>query len=261
MNSLQDIKQLIVDAKNICVIPPQTFEPESLTAALALFYTLRELHKNVNFISDTLPESMNFLVPPLDFISPPKDFIISIPKNIAEVSQVYYEKNEEGLKIHLSVNKGNIKKDNISFYVADAKPDLVITLGIQNFHKELESKLDSFGFLLNAPILNIDNKLENTKFGKINIIEQTSLSEIILSINKELALSGTNKNLANCLLAGLIVYYDNFQKPTISPEVFALSANLMKQGANRQQILENLHQSPKPDLHFPTEKPLHVVTS
>src|SRR3989344_3940682 len=184
MESLQEIKQLIIDAKNICVIPSQTNEPESLSAALALFYTLKEIGKNVNLIIQELPENLGFLTPSLDYISQPKNFVISIPKSAAQISQVYYEKSDENLKIHLTIDSGTIKKDNISLYFSDAKPDLIITLGIHDFQKELEGKLDSFGFLLESPILNIDNSLEpfgsaqgeNKKFGKINIIESKSLS-------------------------------------------------------------------------------------
>ena len=184
MESLQEIKQLLTDAKNICVIPSQTNEPESLSAALALFYTLREMKKNVNLIIQELPENLGFLTPSIEYISQPKNFVISIPKSAAEVSQVYYEKNDESLKIHLTIDKGTIKKDNISFYFSDAKPDLIITLGIQNFQQELEGKLDSFGFLLDTPIVNIDNNSENLKFGKINAIEQKSLTEMVLEITK-----------------------------------------------------------------------------
>src|SRR3989344_4974962 len=166
------VKQLISEARNICVIPSQHNEPESLSAALALFYTLKELNKNVNLIIQDFPEKFNFLIPSLDFISTPKNFVISIPRNLADVSQVYYEKNEENLKIHLTIDKGSIKKDNISFYFSEAKPDLIITLGIKDFKSELENKLNSFGFILDSPILNIDSLetggQENKKFGKIN---------------------------------------------------------------------------------------------
>src|SRR3989344_8627961 len=112
----QEAVKLITEAKNICIIPSETNEPESLTATLALFYTLKELHKNVNLIIQDLPENFNFLTPSLDFISSPKNFVISIPRNVADISQVYYEKNEDSLKIHLTIENGQIKKDNISFY-------------------------------------------------------------------------------------------------------------------------------------------------
>src|SRR5579863_3886819 len=140
----EEIKNLITSAKNICVIPSQTNEPESLTSALALFYTLREMGKNVNLIMPSLPENLGFLTPSIDYISQPKNLVISVPRNVAEVSQVYYENSEEALKIHLTIEKGAIKKENISMYFSDAKPDAIITLGIKDFIKELESKLDSF---------------------------------------------------------------------------------------------------------------------
>jgi len=41
MESLQEAKKCIAEANNICIIPSQTNEPESLTSALALFYTLK----------------------------------------------------------------------------------------------------------------------------------------------------------------------------------------------------------------------------
>ncbi len=241
MESLLELKKLINEAKNICIIPNQSDEPESLTATLALFYTLKELHKNVNLIIPQLPENLVFLTPSLDFITQPKNFVISIPKNVAEISQVYYEKQAENLKIHLTIEKGAIKKEAISFYFSDAKPDLIITLGIQNFHKELEGKLDSFGFLLDSPIINIDNNTLNLKFGKINLIEEKSLSEIILHLASQITEKPLNKNASHCLLTGLTVYYKNFQDANIPANVFELCAKLMTQGAVRQEIISHLY--------------------
>src|ERR1035437_8149474 len=109
----QTTKQLISDSKNIYLITSQ--EPEAIASTLALFYTLKDLGKNVNLIIDFLPEHLKFLAPSLDFISYPKNFVVSIPNNVAQISQIYYEKNTEALKIHLTLENGNIKKDNISF--------------------------------------------------------------------------------------------------------------------------------------------------
>ena len=262
-SSLQDgAKKLISEAKNICLIPSQTNEPESLAATLALFYTLRQLGKNVNLIVQDVPEKLAFLIPPLDFISQPKNFVISIPRNIADVSQVYYEKNEDNLKIHLTINSGNIKKDNISFYFTNTKPDATITLGIQNFQRELEARLDSFGFILDSPIINIDsitspainNGQENTKFGKINIIKEKSLSQITLDIIQSLGENLVDKNTANCLLTGLTLHYENFQNPKTAPEIFELCAYLMKQGADRQQITTNLYRAEKQEVNFNSQE-------
>ena len=241
MELSEETKQLINDAKNICIIPSHDDQGESATGALALFYTLKELGKNVNLIADPMPERFHFLIPSLDFISTPKNFVISIPREVADISQVYYEKNEGSLKIHLTTNKGNLQKDQISFYFSQARPDLVITLGIQDFQKQLSEQLDSFGFLLDAPILNIDSHPENKKFGKVNAIGQTSVSEMIFEILSSINPDIIKKNATNCLLTGLMVHYDHFKSPQTGHQVFQIAAELIKKGAERNIIADNLY--------------------
>ena len=228
----QETKQLISDSKNIYLITSQ--EPEAKASTLALFYTLKELGKNVNLFIDSLPENLKFLSPSLDFISDPKNFVISVPKNIADVSQIYYEKSDNGLKIHLTLENGNINKDNIALYFAEAKPDLIITIGVKDYQKELSEKLDSFGFLLDSPIINIDNEQNNKKFGKINLVGNFALTEIIYNLIETI-----NKESATCLLAGLIIYTENF-KEKVTANIFETASKLMKQGANLEEITNNL---------------------
>jgi nanoRNase/pAp phosphatase (c-di-AMP/oligoRNAs hydrolase) len=263
MESMQDILQLIKDAKNVCIIPSEN-DGESVPNALAFFYTLKELGKNVNLIIDSVPEKFRFLVPSLDFISTPKNFVISIPRESADISQVYYEKSETNLKIHLTVDKGSLKKDQIAFYYSEARPDVIIALGIQDFHQQLSKNLDSFGFLLDVPIINIDTDPSNKQFGIANIVQQRSLSEINWEIINSLGENLVKQHAANCLLAGLTSSYHNFQKPDINPEIFELCASLMKRGANRQQILEHLYPKTTPasqDILPQEEKNLNIITS
>ncbi len=232
MENIVETKQIIVEAKNIYLITSE--EPEAITSTLALFYTLKDLGKNVNLIIDSLPENLRFLAPSLDFISYPKNFVVSIPNNIAKISQIHYEKNDEALKIHLTLEGGNIKKDNISFYFAEAKPDLVITIGIKNYQKELSNKLDSLGFLLDSPVVNIDNSQDNQKFGKINIVDKGPLSQVVGTLAENLS-----KESANCLLAALVIYTNNF-KNGLTAEVFQTASDLMKKGASLDEILNNI---------------------
>jgi hypothetical protein len=172
-------KQFINQVKNIYLIPSNN--PEAIASTMALFYTLKQRDKNVNLLIESLSEDLKFLTPSLDFISYPKNFVISVPNKVAKISQIHYEKNNEALKIHLTVENGVIKKDNISFYFSETKPDLIITLGVSDYQKKLK-ELDAFGFLLDSPIINIDNKTDNEKFGKINLVEEKPLLEIIMHL-------------------------------------------------------------------------------
>ena len=251
----QEAKQLISDSKNIYLIPSEG--PEAIISALALFYTLKDLGKNVNLLIDTLPENLQFLAPSLDFISYPKNFVLSIPNSVAKISQIYYEKNNDALKIHLTLENGNIKKDNIAFYFAEVKPDLIIAVGVKDFTKEMSTKLDSFGFLLDSPILNIDTLTGsvqvNQKFGKINLLGNFSLTETVYDLIKPdkspeghfdgPATISPKANLggesANCLLTGLVLYTGNF-KNKVTADVFQTASALMKVGADLKLITDNL---------------------
>jgi len=237
MENLQESKQVISDSKNICLIPLE--EPEAVALTLALFYTLKELGKNVNLIIENVPENLKFLAPSLDFVSYPKNFVISVPNKIANISQIFYEKNEEALKIHLTLEGGNIKKENIAFYFSETKPDLIITLGVKDYSQELSNRLNSFGYLLDSPILNIDNEQNNKKFGKINLLDNTSLTEIILSLLKNINGGTMKKELAECLLSGIVIYTENFKK-NITADIFEVAGSLMKSGASLKNITDNI---------------------
>lgn len=241
MENVAQAKQLISEAKNIYIIPNPDNEPDSVASALALFYTLKELNKNVNLIIDDFPEKLKFLVPSADFISYPKNFVISIPNNVAEVSQIYYEKNNDNLKIHLALDRGNIKKDNISFYFSETKPDLIITLGINDYQAALKNKLNSFGFLLDSPVLNIDNKQNNKNFGKINVIEDRSLSELCFELINNPSADLIKKEPAACFLTGVVAHTENLSNSKLLPETFEIISMLIKKGANLGEIRENLY--------------------
>lgn len=233
-----EVKKLISGAKNICLITNE--EPEGLAALLALFYTLKDLGKHVNIIPSTFPEKMHFLIPSLDFIGQPQNFVVSIPRTTADISQIYYEKNEDHLKIHLTVGNGHLTKENISFYAENVKPDLVITLGVQDFKKQLAVRLDAFGFLLDTPILNIDNKVENIKFGIVNFIGSKSLCEIVLDILQYIDENLITKNSANCILAGIVMHYQHFKNPETNSQTFQTISELIKKGADYHNIIKSL---------------------
>lgn len=246
MENTEQAKQFITDSKNICIVPDQ--EPQAIICALALFYTLKELNKNVNLIIEDFPKNLSFLIPSLDFISYPKNFIISIPNKASNISQIYYEKNDDSLKIHLTLRGDPIKKDDVSFYFSAEKPDVVITLGIKDYNSLLAEKLNPFGFLLDSPVLNIDaleesgNEQNNKNFGKINLLENNSITETIFNLIKNINPDSVKKETAACLLAGIVIYTENF-KNKITADIFEVAGSLMKNGADLKEIVNNIYKT------------------
>lgn len=241
MDLFQNAKELIDQSKNICILPSQERE-ESIINALALFYTLKELDKNVNLIIDEIPERLKFLIPSLDYISYPKNFVVAIPNTLAEISQIRYEKDEKDLKIYMTIDKGNIKKNDISFYFTEPKADLLITIGVKELNYPNQYNLLGNDVLSNVPVLNIDNQPENKNFGRVNLIKlENSLTELIFQFIKSINEKLIEKNIANALLTGIIISSDNFRGPKISSEILETAALLIKNGASRQQITDNLY--------------------
>lgn len=229
MDSIAQIKNYIDSAKNICILPASSKE-ENIAYSLALFYTLKELNKNVNLAISPpsagwrsgLPEKIKFLVPSLDYISSPKDLIISIPGNQTEISQVKYEKEENALKIRLTSDKGNIKKNDIVFSFAEPQADLLINIGANN----VESQTNG------APIINI---IGNAK----------SLPETILELINAISDKKIKNETATALLAGLTLYSDNFKDPDkTTPPILQAAALLIEKNADRKIILNNLYKNP-----------------
>jgi len=275
MNDFQEPKKVIEGAQNIYIFPSGKENPESVPCSLALFYTLKEQKKNVNLIIDDFPEKFRFLIPSLDFLSYPKDFIISIPTTKAKFSQIRYDKTEENLKICLALDKGEIKKNEISFYFSEPKPDLLITIGSNpspsaegEGSKDLDflKKNNLFSFGAKPPVLNINNQEttdpapeqarygagnENiiktnltphqSKLGTWQVKNNSSLAELFTDFIKSIDENLIKENVATALLTGLIIFSDNFQNPNTSAEILETAAFLIKKRAKHQQIIDGLY--------------------
>ena len=199
-------KDIIKNSQNIKLI---TENPEWSACALALFYTLRELGKNVNLSAVGIPK---FLLPNTDYILSPKELVISVPGNI-DVSQISYEKNKEELKIYIETRDGVLKKNALSFSFADLKEDTLITI------KESA----------------IETKQGNDRMS----IEGKPLPELTFDFISSINGGIITKEVATSLMAQIIM--SGGSKEGISSRTMEISAVLMKNGANQREIIDNFY--------------------
>ncbi len=229
---MEETKKLIEKANSIGIIASNE-KLESFPVSLSLFYSLKKINKNVNLLTEEIPKKFRFLVPSTDFISSSKNFIISVKNpGKSEISEVFYEKKEDCLNFYIKTKRGSLKKNNISFKVLPEKNDLLIFVGVDKISKDNIPEGTS--------VININNLKESLDNNFTNILEEgSSLSEITSSFFKKSELE-IDKKVANCLLSGLIYYYDNFQKTTDSSSAFKLAAELKEKGALHQKIVKYL---------------------
>ena len=189
MENYEQAKKLIQESKSIHILPAQNLRADSFSASVALFYALKKLDKKVYLILDKAPSELRFLSQNFQNNPSLQDFTISIKEKETKVSQVSYEKIENELKIYLKTSNGRmIRKEDVYFENDDSvqdklfsDSDLLITLGIRDFTEVENNFQNNF-----SNILNIDNQIENTEFGKINLKERpdTMLSDIIVRLLK-----------------------------------------------------------------------------
>jgi len=267
MNNLEQAKNLIRGARNILILPASDLQGDNLGSAYGLFFVLKKLGKKVNTVVKNIPEKFQFLANPQS--SSLRDFVLAIDTSGKEISEMRYEKNEKDLKIHLALNKGEIKAEDVSFLAFDQNPDLLITLGASSLESLGEFFKENGQLFSETPILNIDNQPSNQNFGEVNLIETTSsLAEISTNLIDERLMDG---NIATCLLTGIIYASQNFRNPKTRPKAFETSAFLIKQGADYHQITRLLYKQKKisqikllgkvlEKLNFDQQKELHFVS-
>ncbi|MBU1164407.1 bifunctional oligoribonuclease/PAP phosphatase NrnA [Patescibacteria group bacterium] len=117
-------------------------------------------------------------------------------------------------------------------------PDLIIVLDTGDLrHAGLADHLEDFS---KPKIINIDHHPTNENYGHINLVrtQAVSTSEIILQFFKIIKFQIT-KEVATCLLTGIIFDSNNFTNPNTTLSSLQATAELLKLGARMPQVNDN----------------------
>ena len=90
----------------------------------------------------------------------------------------------------------------------------------------------------------IDHHRSNEGFGKINLIDSTmtSTGELLYKIFEDWKVEIT-KDVAECLLTGIIGDTCTFQYPDVNENTLRIAADLIEKGANKDKIVFNLYRN------------------
>ncbi len=260
-NQFQLAKKLIKESRDIFIIPSKTKQEESMSDALALFYSLKKIGKNVNLLANEIPLKIKFLT-----CLSQQQLIVSINTKMREVSEIRYEKGIKKLKIYLSTKNGRINSQDISFIhqginnseekifkkeiCLKDQSNIFILLGenkpgeITLFYKNKNIKdfkeifkTQHLGFAKEMIINNIERYFDKISLDKSTVSLTGTLTEIIKTMGSEVI----DKNIATCLLTSLILKTKNFHYSHISPQYFAFANFLIEKGADYQEIVQELY--------------------
>lgn len=246
---MQEALKLIKDAKNVIILGGKDSWGDVFGAASALADFLKNMGKNAfAVIADNNLKSLD-LFPLKDnvfhSIQDSLPFIISINKKNIEISGVTFNSDDDQYIFELYLKNGSLSKKDLSLNKKDFKPDLIITVGLSDRSDMIDLSSEYSQIFFDTPVINIDNKVENTRYGQVNLVYLTKSSccEIVFELLKaidELALSPAH---TTSLLAGMVIETKNFMSPKTNPGTFDTAARLIERGADYKLIIEKLHQT------------------
>ncbi len=255
MNQVLLAKDYIGEARNISIFLPENSEESDLSGAMALFYTLKKIGKNVNLAIEKISPKLDFLTCASDTCQT----TVSIDTTRRNILEMRYEKNENRLKIILLTKGGQIGEEEISLdhqfitsdkekniieqFSSENQPDLLIVLKARNI-KNLSLLCESDTIdLENIPIININTEQPDEMFGNVNIIgDNALLGGVLIGVIETVKDNIFDEEIANCLLASIVLETDNLHYSRVSPNIFGAISFLIKEGADYSKIVEYLYQ-------------------
>jgi bifunctional oligoribonuclease and PAP phosphatase NrnA len=204
-NIINDINSLIINKKNIVIIPHQNPDGDAIGSVLGLFHFFTAKGKSATVISpNNFPDFLKWM--------PGANDILIFTKN-----QKHAKKLIQNAELFVFGDFNSLSR-------------------IKNLEKSILQN--------DAPKILIDHHPYPDDFANFTISD-TSVSstaelvfEFILSLN---SINEIDKNIAECLYAGILTDTGNFSYNSSNPRTFEIAAELLKKKINKDHIFKNIY--------------------
>lgn len=233
----RELEEGVNSAHAILIVTRKNPDTDDLAASLALYLALKQVGKTVIIAcpdSPTVEFGNLFGVDKITNELGSKAFIISLDYKEGSIEKVSY--NIEGDKFNLVIQpktgSQSFSEDMVRFSHSGTSADLIFVVGCQKLEDLDKLFTQEQEIYSKSIIVNVDTGLNNSLFGKINIVDPTasSKSEIVAQTLKILNIT-TDQDCAANILTGILWATDRFLKGNIKPETFEVSARCLRAGA------------------------------
>jgi len=168
------------------------------------------------------------------------------------VLAVMHYLREEGKEVVCAIKQGVPESlqflpgsEKIKDEITHSDFDLLITFGCSDLNRTGLSKILN----LKSKILNIDHHPDNKLFGDVNIVdeEKSSVAELLYDFFIYSGW-GITKDIATCLLTGIITDTGSFKHSNTKAETLKISSELMRKGANISKIISHTYSNKNPKI-------------
>ena len=245
----QQIFELIKNSQKILITFKKNFSGDALSSALAIFLLLKKMGKQADIVCHDFCIDQNLAFLPeikqtKSGLAGLKKFIISLDMAANKIKDFSYDVKDNKLNIYLTPEK-LLEEKNIAFKSDNYKYDLIIILDTDNLESLGEIYDQHTDFFYSTPIINIDHNPENEQYGQINLVDltKTSAAEIIFDLIEHYDINLLDREIATCLLTGMISKTRSFRSASVTPRALNIASQLIVNGADRDLIIQNLYRT------------------
>ena len=247
LTTYEQIMEYIQDAKRIAIALDTKQSADTFGAVFAIQQALGSLGKHYQITVDALPKNFSFLTQSLNIQSGLKQarrLVVSLALGECGLEKFYYTTDEEkkNLEIFIVPKDGFFNPDDVRVSQGRFEYDLIITLSASDLVSLGGVYQNNTAFFHETPIINIDYKASNEKFGEINLVESTksSVCEVVFDFIEYNFPQILDSAVSTGLLAGILEKTQSFKVPTLSPHTLEKASKLLGYKADRELVVREL---------------------
>jgi phosphoesterase RecJ-like protein len=172
-------------------------------------------------------------------------FVITVDTKEAKLDSLSYDIDGDELHIYLTPKNNFYQAKDVRAAASEYAHDAIITIAVSRLKDLGPLYDDNLEFFYHTPLLNIDHRSANDRYGHVNLIDlvASSTSEIVFELVKRLGFENLDEQVATSLLTGIISKTKVFQSHAVTPRSLAVASHLIAAGARRDEIIKNLYQT------------------
>jgi len=235
-NNVFEIRSLLQNAQSVLIALAETNDEDVIAAGLGLYLTLVKTRKQVTIVS---PQDIKVELSHLygidkitKQIAGGNNLVVSMPYKEGSIEKVSYhiENNRFNLVIEPRGERLDFDPNQIEYNYGRGDYDAVIVLGANNVSALGEIYLRHKNVFTQKPLVNIDKSPNNTKFGRINIVEEIPVSQTVAQLIKDMRLP-IDQDAASNLYTGVMKTYGSATIDALDPRTIDVLAFLAKLNA------------------------------
>lgn len=239
---ISQARSLLENAKEVLIALPAKPTFDSVAGALSLYLGLSAKGLQVTVVCpNDMTVEFSHLVG-VDKVTnnissgQGKNLVISFPYQEGSIEKVSYNIENDTFNLVIEPREGYpmVTQDAIRFGAGGGNIDLIITIGVAKLTDLDQLYNNNQGLFSEKTVVNIDTDSQNTRFGRVNVIDPnvSSISELTISLFSNFGLA-LNADTATNLLAGMTNGTDNFNSPQTQASTYETAAMCLRSGARK----------------------------